>query len=214
MVRGDERSVMEAHLRAGVAIYNDGYYHAAHDAWEERWLDLPEGSDRDFLQGLIQFTAAVYHTTGANWEGARGLAGSALDYLDGLGSTYLGVELDPVRSYLAALAEDPEETAGDHPPLAYEGATLELADLAFEATAIAAQVLAAELGHDEATVERGAEYARRDLEAGAAASTFAGLVFEYVRNPDRRGAVLARLRDHVDRRASRDADVDGLFDRR
>ena len=31
---------MRNRLRAGVAIYNDGYYHAAHDAWEERWLDL------------------------------------------------------------------------------------------------------------------------------------------------------------------------------
>ena len=27
---------MDAHLRAGVAIYNAGHYHAAHDAWEDR----------------------------------------------------------------------------------------------------------------------------------------------------------------------------------
>ncbi|MFC6725607.1 DUF309 domain-containing protein, partial [Halobium palmae] len=36
---------MDDALRAGVAIYNAGDYHAAHDAWEDVWLDLPEGTD-------------------------------------------------------------------------------------------------------------------------------------------------------------------------
>ncbi|MFB6301121.1 MAG: DUF309 domain-containing protein, partial [Halobacteriales archaeon] len=52
---------MDAHLRAGIAIYNAGGYHAAHDAWEDHWLDLESGTDDErFLHGLIQFTAAVH----------------------------------------------------------------------------------------------------------------------------------------------------------
>ncbi|NIS31883.1 MAG: DUF309 domain-containing protein, partial [Actinobacteria bacterium] len=59
---------MDAHLRAGIAIYNAGGYHAAHDAWEDHWLELEAGTDDErFLHGLIQFTAAVHHAQGANW---------------------------------------------------------------------------------------------------------------------------------------------------
>ncbi len=36
-------------LRAGAAIYNDGYYHAAHDAWEARWLECEDGTDDERL---------------------------------------------------------------------------------------------------------------------------------------------------------------------
>jgi len=48
-------------LRAGIAIHNAGHYHAAHDAWEDEWLELDDGSDERLLHGLIQFTAAIHH---------------------------------------------------------------------------------------------------------------------------------------------------------
>jgi predicted metal-dependent hydrolase len=35
----------EAHLRAGVAVFDAGHYHAAHDAFEDRWLDLKTDLD-------------------------------------------------------------------------------------------------------------------------------------------------------------------------
>ena len=69
---------MREHLRAGIAVYNAGEYHAAHDAWEDYWLDLERGTDDErLLHGLIQFTAAVHHAEERNWEGAVGLAESA-----------------------------------------------------------------------------------------------------------------------------------------
>ena len=55
---------MDAHLRAGAAIYNTGEFHAAHDAWEELWLDMDDGPDRDLLQGLIQFLPLSITLTG------------------------------------------------------------------------------------------------------------------------------------------------------
>ena len=36
---------MRDHLRAGIAVHNAGEYHAAHDAWEDRWLSIKEGMD-------------------------------------------------------------------------------------------------------------------------------------------------------------------------
>ena len=205
---------MDAHLRAGIAIYNAGGYHPAHDAWEDHWLDLDSGTDDErFLHGLIQFTAAVFHARNGNWSGATGLAESAGEYLTGLPADYRGVELDTVREYLARLARDPEliERA---PPLriTHEGKPVGPADLDFEATAVAADVLAEEGGYDEATIDAAIRFARADLEAGKTGSPFVTLVFDFVREPDDREIVSQRLGEHVQRRRSKEEDVDGLFE--
>jgi len=203
---------MDAHLRAGIAIYNAGHYHAAHDAWEAHWLDMAEGDDRDFLQGLIQFTAAVHHTTTDNWDGARGLAESAQTYLDGLGGIYHDVGLDPIRRYLAALERDPECVgAAPPPPVKYDERAIDLESLDLPATGVAATVLAEELGYDEATIEQAVTYAREDVAAGEATSPFVTLVFDFVRDEDHRPIVAQRLGEHVRRRQHRESDVENLF---
>ena len=204
---------MREQLRAGVAIYNAGFYHAAHDAWEEYWLDLEAGTeDERLLHGLIQFTAAVHHARGRNWEGAVGLAESAHGYLAGLPADYRDVALEPVRSFLETLAADPELLERRQPiRLEHDGTTPTLADLGFVPTAVAATVLAAELGYDEVPIEQARTYAERDLEAGDDGSRFITLLFDFVREDDHRGIVYQRLTDHVDRRETREADVEGLF---
>ncbi|AZH27050.1 DUF309 domain-containing protein [Haloplanus aerogenes] len=204
---------MEAPLRAGIAIYNAGEYHAAHDAWEEPWLALDSGIDDErFLHGLIQFTAAVYHARTRNWSGATGLAESAGDYLAGLPSPYRGVDLDPVRRSLTALAADPEVIERHRPPaLRYEGAALTPEDLRFEAAAVAATVLADEYGYDVATVERAIEFAREEIEGGER-TLFTTTLLEFVTADAERPLVYQRLTEHVDRRAREYADVAGLFE--
>jgi hypothetical protein len=204
---------MRAHLRAGIAIYNAGEYHAAHDAWEDHWLDLESGSDDEqFLHGLIQFTAAVFHARGQNWSGATGLAESGRDYLAGLPADYRAVNVGAVRETLARLKRDPECIERRRPlALTHEGAAIAVADLRFEATAVAADVLAEEHGHDEDLVEAATDYARTDIEREEASSPFVALLFDFVREPANRPVVLQRLGEHVDRRAGRDSDVEGLF---
>ncbi|MWV38726.1 DUF309 domain-containing protein [Natrialba sp. INN-245] len=204
---------MRDQLRAGAAIYNDGYYHAAHDAWEDHWLELEAGTDDEqLLHGLIQTTAAVYHAQDRNWDGTTGLADSALAYLEGLPSTYRDVRLVPIRTYLATLAADPE-VVERRPPIRIEHdeTTPTRATLGFEATAIAASTLADALGFEEESIERARAYAERDLAAGEDDSRFITLLFDFVREDDHRGIVFQRLTDHVDRRRTREEDVDGLF---
>ena len=202
---------MRAHLRAGIAIYNAGHYHAAHDAWEERWLDLA-GDDERFLHGLIQFTAAVHHAQNRNWVGATGLAESAREYLTPLPSPYHGVDIASVRTSLAALRADPERIERVPPPrLTHEGRALELADLDFDASAVAAAVFAETGEYDEAMVERAVEYARADLDADRETSPFVTLVMDFARGGNR-AIVHQRLAEHTDRRAARERDVDGLFE--
>lgn len=205
---------MRPRLRAGVAIYNVGRYHDAHDAWEATWLDLEEGTDDErFLHGLIQFTAAVFHATEANASGAMGLAESARAYLADLPADYRGVNLDEVRDFLAILAADPTVLECRDPPrLTIDGTALRPDDLELEATFVAARVLAEAGSYDEATVERACEYARADLAADLASSPFVSLLFDFVRQPAARDVVFQRLAEHVRRRTSREEDVHGLFD--
>jgi predicted metal-dependent hydrolase len=202
---------MDAHLRAGAAIYNVGEFHAAHDAWEELWLDMDEGPDRDFLQGLIQFTAAVYHADQRSWEGATGLAESGREYLTGLGTTRHGVALDSIRAYLAVLGRDPE-VVERRPPIRMElqGKPVTVDELPFEASAIAARVLAEEYA-DEPLIERAIEYGRADLADENVPSRFVTLLTDFIRG-EHRGIVRQRLKEHVERRDQRESDVEGLFE--
>ncbi len=211
---------MDAHLRAGVAIYNAGGYHAAHDAWEDHWLDLPSGDDDErFLHGLIQFTAAVHHAQDANWEGVRGLAGSGAAYLADLPADHRGVNVGEVRAYLEAVASDPEHVERVAPPaLELDGRALGPDDLEGPAVAVAAEVVAEEReAYDEAVVGRAVEFADEVLAARDAGSTagddrFVALLADFVGDRVHRDLVYRRLRAHVEREVARREDAEGLFD--
>jgi predicted metal-dependent hydrolase len=58
----------EAHLAvypveylAGIDLYNRGEFHAAHAAWEERWLGPVGPREKLFLQAMIQSAVAFHH---------------------------------------------------------------------------------------------------------------------------------------------------------
>jgi len=204
---------MDAPLRAGIAVYNAGEYHAAHDAWEGPWLALDDETDDErFLHGLIQFTAAIHHARTRNWSGATGLAESADDYLGELPPTYRGVDLAAVRRALSTLGADPAVIERRRPPpLRYEGRPLGLGDLRFEAAAVAARVLADEYGYEPAPVERAITFAREEIEGGER-TLFTTAVLEFVTADAERSLVYRRLAEHVERRDQEYADVDGLFE--
>src|SRR5438034_10211681 len=46
---------------AGIDLYNAGEYHAAHDAWEERWMGPVSTDEKLFLQAMIQSAVAFHH---------------------------------------------------------------------------------------------------------------------------------------------------------
>jgi hypothetical protein len=204
---------MDAALRAGVAVYNAGYYHAAHDAWEDEWLVLEDGTaDERLLHGLVQFTAAVHHARGRNWAGAVGLCESAREYLAAVPGDYRGVNVAETGDYLGALGEDPERVERG-PPLALTvgGEALGLDDLEPPAAVEAAVVLAEALGYDEAEFSAAAEYARDTLADGGYGE-FAGLLCDFVTERQQRALVATRLGQHVRRKQRREDDVAGLFD--
>jgi uncharacterized protein len=46
---------------AGIDLYNAGEFHAAHDAWEERWMGPVSPDEKLFLQAMIQSAVAFHH---------------------------------------------------------------------------------------------------------------------------------------------------------
>jgi predicted metal-dependent hydrolase len=46
---------------AGIDLYNAQEFHAAHDAWEERWMDEVGAAEKLFLQAMIQSAVAFHH---------------------------------------------------------------------------------------------------------------------------------------------------------
>ncbi|WP_224447791.1 DUF309 domain-containing protein [Haloprofundus salilacus] len=206
---------MENALRAGVAIYNVGEYHDAHDAWEKWWLDADDGEDDErLLHGLIQFTAVVHHARRRNWSGAQRLAGSAREYLTGLPDDYRGVDLAAVRAELARLAADPERAERRRPMrLTYDGEALSLDDLNFEAAAVVAHVRAENDDRfDEGRIAAGVEAAREEREGGFE-TRYIALVMDFATGSDaERPIIYRRLCDHLERREQKERDVEGLFE--
>lgn len=46
---------------AGIDLYNAGEFHAAHDAWEDRWMGEVGREEKLFLQAMIQSAVAFHH---------------------------------------------------------------------------------------------------------------------------------------------------------
>ncbi|MFL5313370.1 MAG: DUF309 domain-containing protein [Myxococcales bacterium] len=80
-------------LRRGAALFDEGRFWDAHEAWEEAWLE-EDGEVRVLLQGLIQ-VAAGYHkaTVQLQPNGCVKLLRSGLDKLEPLHPALLGVPL-------------------------------------------------------------------------------------------------------------------------
>jgi predicted metal-dependent hydrolase len=69
-------------LRRGGALFDDGMYWEAHEVWEEVWRRRKGRPDRDFLKGMIQGAAGMWHLSQGNYKGAVPVLGRAIDYLE------------------------------------------------------------------------------------------------------------------------------------
>ena len=95
------RAYPEEYL-AGIDLYNAGEFHAAHDAWEERWRDDCGPQEKLFLQALIQSAVVFHHIEIGRRGAARRMYRMALEKFDRLGAARF-MSLD-IREYLAQLA--------------------------------------------------------------------------------------------------------------
>jgi uncharacterized protein len=105
---GDEQRFLR-----GVACFNRGDFFAAHEAWEEIWMEVT-GDTRPFYQGLIQVAVCLHHFGNGNTRGARKLFHSSHRYLQPFRPCYRGIDLDRLLGELRRCCET--ILAGDQPP--------------------------------------------------------------------------------------------------
>ena len=105
-------------LARGAALFNQGLYWEAHEAWEELWLEL-EDEPKLFVQGLIQVSAGYFKATvQMQPRGCVKLLTTALEKLDQAPPDFMGVETQ--RFLLAVqrtLAEAHRWLAGEIPAI-------------------------------------------------------------------------------------------------
>lgn len=210
---GAARPSEPAALAAGAALFNEGHPLAARDVWETAGQSL-DGTDAErLLRGLAATAAATYRAA----DGADGDADEAAEYaktavasLEGVSDSH-GVRLAPVREWVDRLATAPENAAeGQKPRIDVDGEPPRFDGLSLDAAGVAAPALAraGEPG-DAATLAAAAEFAA--AERGTGRSQFAELLFAYLRTPETRPQVAARLGDHVAIEERKRRDVDDLF---
>jgi predicted metal-dependent hydrolase len=78
--------------REGLRLFNDEEFFDCHDVLEELWSETV-GTERKFLQGLIQASIALFHFGNENFGGAKKLYFSAMKNLEPHGHEFMGIKL-------------------------------------------------------------------------------------------------------------------------
>src|ERR671933_2767153 len=80
---------------AGIDLYNAGEFHAAHDAWEDRWRDDAGPAEKLFLQAMIQSAVVFHHLEIGRTGAAREMYRRAKENFRRLGAKrFMSMELE------------------------------------------------------------------------------------------------------------------------
>ncbi len=86
---------------AGIDLYNAGEFHAAHDAWEERWMGPVSPDEKLFLQAMIQSAVAFHHLQIGRPGAARRMYLMAKEKFARLGHTvFMSLDLEDYQQQL------------------------------------------------------------------------------------------------------------------
>jgi predicted metal-dependent hydrolase len=89
-------------LREGVALFNRGEYHEAHEVLETAWRRL-RGDERQVYQALIQVATAFHFAVRARWRGAVLLLPRALRRLRTFGPACAYLDLEEFADEVEAV---------------------------------------------------------------------------------------------------------------
>lgn len=98
----------EAHLAAypieyiaGIDLFNEGEFHAAHDAWEDRWMGEVGAQEKLFLQAMIQSAVAFHHLEIGRPGAARRMYQMAKEKFARLGvKVFMSLDLEDYQAQL------------------------------------------------------------------------------------------------------------------
>jgi hypothetical protein len=106
-------------LRRGADLFDNGSFWEAHEVWEEVWRRRAGQDDRDFLKGIIQGAAGMWHATQGNYKGAVSVIGRAVEYLAPYRPAREGIDVSALADALQDAIEACEAamTTGEPPTL-------------------------------------------------------------------------------------------------
>lgn len=124
-----EHATLRRATEHGVALYNAGAYHPAHDCFEIEWYNYGRGTtESKFLHGMVQVAAGAHkhfdfedsearsasdgRAQSGNDAGMRSLFRTALQYFQGVPKDFYGVDVLDVRTRLTNALEDPTALHG------------------------------------------------------------------------------------------------------
>ena len=97
---------MAAHdpWQAGIALFRAGHYFETHEEWEIAWRDAPR-EERDFYQGMVHLTVALYQAGRGNAVAARSQMRKARRRLSAYGAHHHEVQLESLVPAVEASME-------------------------------------------------------------------------------------------------------------
>jgi uncharacterized protein len=113
-------------LRRGGALFDDRMYWEAHEVWEEVWRMRKGRPDRDFLKGIIQGAAGMWHATQGNYKGAVSVLSRAVDYLEPYRPAKDGIDVERLSAALARVVAACRAALDGGPPPRLEMIRLDL----------------------------------------------------------------------------------------
>jgi hypothetical protein len=86
---------------AGIDLFNEGEFHAAHDAWEDRWMGEVGAQEKLFLQAMIQSAVAFHHLEIGRPGAARQMYQRAKEKFARLGvQIFMSLDLEEYQAQL------------------------------------------------------------------------------------------------------------------
>jgi predicted metal-dependent hydrolase len=86
---------------AGIDLFNEGEFHAAHDAWEDRWMGEVGRDEKLFLQAMIQSAVAFHHLEIGRPGAARRMYQMAKEKFARLGvQVFMSLDLEDYQAQL------------------------------------------------------------------------------------------------------------------
>lgn len=111
-------ATFERALVEGRALFEQGSFFAAHEAFEEGWK-LAHGDERKVLQVLVLWSAALHKHGRGEQKGASLLLENALERVGSVAEAFDGLEVDELREALVTSLEavkHPNEPHAPHAP--------------------------------------------------------------------------------------------------
>lgn len=93
-------------FRRGITLFNAAEFFEAHEVWEELWLK-ESGTEKMFLQGLIQVAAAFHHHLRENSRGRHSLLAAGLEKLERFPDEHRGIALEKLRTGARSWLQSP-----------------------------------------------------------------------------------------------------------